>query len=157
MKISQTLIALSLTVSAFGLAHAENKYKTTAYLKSDFQSQDWNGGKVTVGTLKGVSEVHGSSNPDIPNGESVQNCMVRVVRIGDSTDLVANCSFTDKDGDVQYSLAERKQGDISVGGKGKTRFMGGTGKYKGVTGSCDYTSKFLTENWLVVESDCVRN
>lgn len=157
MKFINTLTVLALSSTIAVSVHAADKYKTTAYLKTDFQTQDWNGGKVTVGTLKGVIETHGSGSASIPNGESIQNCMIRVVRAGESTDVVANCTFTDKDGDVRYGLSERKQGDLSAGGKGKTRFLGGTGKYKGVTGSCEYTSKYLPENWLVVESECVKD
>jgi hypothetical protein len=157
MIFKHLALAFAITASICGLAQADNTYKTTAYLKTDFQTQEWNGGKVTVGSLKGVIETHGSKVSGIPNGESVQNCLVRVVRMGESTDVVANCSFADKDGDIRYGLSERKQGDLKVGGSGKTRFLGGTGKYKGVTGSCEYSSKYLPENWLVVESTCIKD
>ena len=122
MKCIHFGLLFAITVSMTGLAQAENKYKTTAYLKTDFQTQEWNGGKVTVGSLKGVIETHGSNVPGIPNGESVQNCLIRVVRMGESTDVVANCSFVDKDGDMRYGVSERKQGDLAVGGSGKTQF-----------------------------------
>ena len=77
----------------------------------------------------------------------------------DATDLVANYSFTDKDSDILYAIAERKQGDVSTGsgGKGRTKFAGGTGKYSGATGGCEYQTKYLRDNWSVVESDCSRD
>lgn len=147
-------------LGAVGTASAATKYKTTFTAKTDFQSQDWGGGKVTVGTLKGVMETHGSSDTSaVPNGQGIQNCVIRSARINDALDITANCSLTDKDGDVMHLLSERKQGDISAGtgGKGKSTMMGGTGKYKSAKGSCEYTSKYMPENWLVVESECTRD
>lgn len=140
-------------------AHAEMKYKTSFVAKTDFQSLDWNGGKATVGTLKGVLETYGSNDSKIPNGQSIQNCVIRSVRVNDATDISANCVATDKDGDSIFAVSERKQGDINAGtgGKGKTRYVGGTGKYKGISGSCEYQTKYLPENWVSVESDCIRN
>ena len=157
--ISSGLIALSLTLVLNSTSQAATKYKTTATAKTDFQVLDWNGGKVTVGTLKGILHTSGSDNASVPNGESVQNCLIRVVRTNENTDVSAHCTITDKDGDMLYATSERRQGDVTTGssGKGRTRFIGGTGKYRGATGGCEYTSKYLPENWLVVESDCVRD
>ena len=140
-------------------AMAEMKYKTTFVAKTDFQTVDWNGGKATVGTLKGVLETYGSNDSKIPNGQSIQNCVIKSVRVNDATDIQANCTATDKDGDAIFAVSERKQGDINAGtgGKGKTRFVGGTGKYKGISGGCEYQTKYLPEGWLSVESECVRN
>lgn len=157
------LVNLALTAAFLAsysqYAFAEIKYKTNFIAKTDFQSIDWNGGKATVGTLKGVLETYGSNDPKAPNGQSIQNCVLRSVRVNDTTEIQANCTATDKDGDSIFAVAERKQGDINsgTGGKGKTRFVGGSGKYKGITGGCEYQTKYLPENWVSVESECVRN
>ena len=150
-----TLAAFMICLS--GVSHAETKYRTSAVAKTDFQTQDWNGGKVTVGSLKGVLETYGSNSAAMPNGQKIQNCLIRVVRLADSSDVVANCTITDADGDHLFAVSERKQGDVSAGssGSGKTRFLGGTGKYQGASGGCEYRPKYLPENLLVVESDCV--
>ena len=142
------------TIFFMGSSAAETTYKTHAALKSDFQNLDWNGGKVTVGSLKGVSKIYGSSDPIIPNGDSVQNCLIRVVKMGEGTEIMTNCVATDKDGDTLYSISERKQGDINAGGRGKTTYIGGTGKYKGASGGCEYTASYLPDNWLSVDSSC---
>lgn len=138
---------------------AADKFKQTLVAKTDFQTADWNGGKVTIGTIKGVVETYGSTGPSMPNGSSMQSCLLRSQRMKDSIEVVANCSYTDKDGDILYSIAERKQGDVATGsgGKGRTRFMGGTGKYSGATGGCDYLTKYMPDNWSVVESECTRD
>lgn len=157
MKLSRSLMLFCMTSSLVGVALADNTYKSTTVFKSDFQTQDWNGSKITIGTLKGINKTFDSKVSSFPNGESVQNCLIRAVRKGDSFESISNCSITDKDGDMSYTLSERKQGDISAGGKGKTKMLGGTGKYKGLTSTCEYTAKYLPENWVVVESECVKD
>ncbi len=151
------LVLVATSIFFAGSSFAQSTYKSHAVYKSDFQAMDWNGAKVSVGSIKGVSKVYGSTTAKMPNGEHVQNCLMRVVKSGESTEIVTNCNTTDKDGDIFYSVSERKQGDMNKGGKGKTTFTGGTGKFKGMSGSCEYTAKYLPENWLSVDSDCSLN
>jgi len=136
-------------------AWADGTYKSHASLKTDFQTMDWNGGKVTVGSLKGIIKIYGSTSAKMPNGDRIQSCLLRVVKMSGGTDIITNCGVTDKDGDVLYSISERKQGDINTGGRGKTTYIGGTGKYAGASGSCEYGASYLPDNWLSVDSDCV--
>lgn len=162
MKLSTTSFAILtgiFLISINQVTQAETKYKTTYIAKTDIQSLDWNGGKASVGSLKGIMETHGSNNSNMPNGQGIQNCVLRSVRINDATDVQAYCTYTDKDGDSIFGIAERKQGDIKAGtgGKGKTTYLGGTGKYKGIMGGCEYTTKYLPENWTFVESECARD
>ncbi|MDA0237671.1 MAG: hypothetical protein O3B03_04065 [Proteobacteria bacterium] len=58
-----------------------------------------------------------------------------------------------------FTTSERRHGDVSAGSgvTGKTRYIGRTGKYQGVTGGREYTAKYLPENWLFDESDCIRD
>lgn len=159
-KISLAIMMINGLILIFApTSYAADKFKQTLVAKTDFQTTDWNGGKITIGTIKGVVETYGSTNSAMPNGSSMQSCVLRSVRVKDSIDVVANCSYTDKDGDVLYAIAERKQGDVSAGsgGKGRTRFTGGTGKYSGATGGCDYITKYMPESWTVVESECTRD
>ena len=151
-KLCTVLFALGLSGSAL----ADSSYKSIGMCKTDFQSMDWNGGKVTVGSLKCSVEISGSSGV-VPNGPHIQNCLLRVLRMGEGTEIGTHCKVTDKDGDVMYSYSERKQGDIVAGGKGKSKHMGGTGKYQGVRGGCEFVATYLPENWLKVESSCTSN
>ncbi len=59
--------------------------------------------------------------------------------------------MTDESGDRVYLLAERREGDVAVGGGGRgvQRIVGGTGRYAGVTGDCPYTTSHLPDRWLV--------
>lgn len=150
------LMALIFALALSGSASADNAYKSIGMCKTDFQSMDWNGGKVTVGNLKCAVEVSGSSGV-VPNGSQLQNCLLRVLKTNEGTDVATQCNVTDKDGDILYSYSERKQGDIVAGGKGKSKHMGGTGKYQGVRGGCEFAATYLPENWLKVESNCTSN
>ncbi len=158
-NMAHFILATLVVMGLHQTAHAEMKYKTTFVGKTDFQSIEWNGGKAVVGTLRGVLETYGSNDPKAPNGQSIQNCVLKSVRANDTTEIQANCTVTDKDGDSMFAISERKQGDISAGsgGKGKTTYVGGTGKYKGIGGGCECQTKYLPDNWLSVESSCVVN
>jgi len=156
MKTLKIVVAVLISYAMVNVAQAETTYKSFATVKTDLQTMDWSGGKVTIGTLKGIVITSNRSDP-IFNGESIQTCYLRVVRIKDSSDVAAHCTLTDKDGDISYLTAERKQGDASAGsgGPGKIRLLGGTGKWQGKTGSCDYTAKYLKDGWQTTDSSCV--
>ena len=156
MKTTKVLLAVLMTCSLVNFAQAETKYKSIASIKTDFQTMDWRDGKLTIGTLKGIAITSESTNA-IFNGERLQTCYVRAFRTKDSSEVLANCSLTDKDGDVQYLTAERKQGDVTTGsgGRGMITLQSGTGKFQGTSGSCEYTAKYLKDNWQITESSCV--
>lgn len=156
MKISKLFIIFLISYAFANLAQAEARYKNITISKTDFQTMDWNGGKVTVGTTKGIVTTSESSNPALL-GEGVQTCFIRVIRMKDSSDIFGHCTLTDKDGDIQYYTAERKQGDASSGsgGHGIATIQGGTGKFQGKSGNCEYTIKNLKDNWTMSEASCV--
>ena len=104
MKTAKVLLAVLMTCSLVNFAQAETKYKNIASIKTDFQTMDWRDGKLTIGTLKGIAITSESTNA-IFNGEYLQNCVIRAFRSKDSSEVLANCSLTDKDGDVQYLTA----------------------------------------------------
>jgi len=156
MKTIKILVAILISYATVNLAQAETKYRNITISKTDYQTIDWNGGKVTIGTSKGIVSIIESSNQSLL-GESNQTCFVRIVRIKDSSDVSGHCTATDKDGDNQYFVIERRQGDASSGsgGGGIAIFQGGTGKYQGISGSCNYTIKNLKDNWNISEATCV--
>lgn len=158
MKNIKLLLAVAISYSLTSIAIAETRYKSVATVKTDLQTLDWKDGKVTTGSLKGVVITSESTNPAF-NGEYIQTCVIRAARMKDSSEVFANCTLTDKDGDVQYLTAERKQGDVSTGssGRGLITMHGGTGKFKATSGSCEYTARYLKDNWQITESSCVMN
>ena len=48
--------------------------------------------------------------------------------------------------DKIFSENIRKTGDVKSGGKGKSTIIGGTGKYNGITGECEYEIKYHPNN-----------
>ncbi len=155
--LKSTSLVLLVSLAGFsGAATAESTYKSRTTFKTDFQTVDWNGGKVTIGSLKGVGEVYDSNSTSMSNGPGNANCLLKSVRINDASEIVSYCTFTDKDGDITYGISERKIGDLAVGtvGKGKTRYVGGTGKHKNIKGGCEYQMKSMPDNWFMVESSC---
>jgi hypothetical protein len=117
MKTLKIVVGVLISYAVVSIAQAETTYKTSGTLKTELQIMDWNGGKVTMGTLKGVVITSNSSDPAL-NGEGIQSCFLRVVRVKESSDVTAHCTLTDKDGDISYFSAERKQGDVSTGSGG---------------------------------------
>jgi len=93
--LPNSMLAAAILFFCSQNAFAEIRYKTNFIAKTDFQSVDWNGGKATVGTLKGVLETYGSNDSKAPNGQSIQNCALKSVRVGDATEIHANCTATD--------------------------------------------------------------
>ncbi len=147
-------VLVATSIFLVSTAVAGSTFKSHAVLKTDYQNLDWIEGKLTMGSAKGVFKIYGSSSALIPNGERSEYCLMHVVKMDKGTDILTNCTVTDKDGDVLYSVSERKHGEIGIGGKGKTNFIGGTGKYKGASGVCDYTANYVPENWISVDFDC---
>ncbi len=115
------------------------------------------GSKVTGGSLRGPSTVTRSSGPPFVEGESnVRVCIVYAKQTSEGVKLEAPCVVTDEAGDELYLLATRSVGDVSVGGggAGKQQIVGGTGKYAGMTGSCDYTVAYLPGDLGVTQMAC---
>ena len=43
---------------------------------------------------------------------------------------------------------------VGGGGKGTQTLIGGTGKYAGITGTCEYTVEYLPDNRIVTQGSC---
>ena len=71
-------------------------------------------------------------------------------------DLKAPCLIVDADGDRMFTISMRESGDIrdGGGGLGRAEFMGGTGKYAGISGSCSYDTEYMPDNRVVTSARC---
>ena len=65
-------------------------------------------------------------------------------------------TLTDSSGDMSFNMARRKAGDQAVGGggAGSMELVGGTGKYQGVTGACEYKVEYLADNRIAGRGAC---
>lgn len=111
----------------------------------------------TGGILRGTQTVLDSSGgPFVDRMNGTLECLVFARRSDAGLALEAPCVGTDLDGDMLYSTALREQGSVGTGGGGAGRWelRGGTGKYQGITGICDYQTQYLADNWVVTTSEC---
>ncbi len=117
-------------------------------------------GTVTGGKLDGIFTVTNSSGmlySSGDNGKSTCIILSKKNKNKNNSDLEAFCETTDlKTGDKTFSYNIRKEGTVQAGseGKGKQTIIGGTGKFKGISGVCNYTVKYLPEKKLTTIGTC---
>ena len=117
-------------------------------------------GTVTGGQLDGIFTVTSSSGKLYTNGDNGKSTCIILSKKNkekNNSDLEAFCETTDlKSGDKTFSYNVRKEGTVKAGskGKGKQTIIGGTGKFEGITGTCNYTVKYLPENKLTTVGTC---
>lgn len=123
----------------------------------DYTTMQHAGRTITAGPLRGTATVVDSSGGPFAEG-GLYNllCVVYVKKSDSALELEAPCTLTDSSGDQLYVLARRSAGDVAVagGGSGSQAILGGTGKYRGVTGDCPYTTSYLPDKWLVSTGTC---
>jgi len=99
------------------------------------------------GTLDGTRIIISSSGEPFVKGESsITECLVFVRKTANGIDNESPCTFTDSSQDKLFTVARRRAGNMEAGGQGKIEIQGGTGKYKGITGSCGYRVTYLPGN-----------
>tara|TARA_B100001287_G_scaffold265375_1_gene258211 strand:+ start:74 stop:550 length:477 start_codon:yes stop_codon:yes gene_type:complete len=66
-----------------------------------------------------------------------------------------NTSVSSKNSDDKiFSENVRKAGDVQKGGTGTSKIVGGTGKYAGINGNCDYSVSYLPKNKISTMQSC---
>ena len=94
----------------------------------------------------------------VVNDNSYVNLITSVIKTSNSMDLTGYGTLTSAtdSNDKYFTENNRKVGDIKkgTGGKGKTKIVGGTGKYAGITGECSYTVSYHTEDKMSSILDC---
>ena len=159
--IAAVLVAAGLVAGVPRAAAADEATSGSfSFLNSfvrDYVTFEHAGRTITGGPLRGTVTVTASSGGPFVEGESgLVACLVHAKRSEAGLDLEAPCTHTDPSGDQWYVLATRKAGDTEAGGGGAGHrdLLGGTGKYAGVTGSCTYSTSYLTEKRSVSRSRC---
>ena len=152
-------IAALLAVCAAQTAFAEESgtFELIAATVHDYTTLEHAGRTITAGPLEGTASVVATSGGPFSDGADYRvTCVVYGKKSDAGIDLEAPCAMTDEAGDVLYVLAERRAGDVAVGGGGKGihRLLGGTGKYAGIAGECPYRTSYLPGKWLVTRETC---
>lgn len=152
-KIATALVLTGLLCTTHSLHAGEGgSFSMITSWVHDYQKLERPGRAVTIGTLEGIMTILESSHSPFVAGEhSVSKCLVYAKKSEDEHDLEAHCTLTDASNDKFHMGARRHGGDTEAGGGGTGvwKFLGGTGKYAGVAGTCEYSVEYLAENWTV--------
>lgn len=156
----QTLRSVLATTALLATPWAfadSGSYESVTSLTTDYAKSEQGEVTVTGGSSAGTQTIIKSSGGLFPEGSSTLfGCIVYAKKSAAGLDLEASCNTTDSSGDKVFSLAKRRVGDVTPGGggAGTIAIQGGTGKYAGVTGNCNYKIDALSANRLVTLAKC---
>ena len=150
--------AFCVTQKASADHHAKSgKFEYVLSAVTDFTAVEQLDHVVRAGTLDGTVTIIKSSGG--PFEASSSGTLAGILYLKKSTsgiDLESPGAITDSSGDKWYAVARRSAGDQAVGGGGAGRqeIVGGTGKYEGINGICEYVVDYLPNNKIVSRSTC---
>ena len=161
-QIAAVLVVALGTLCATQMAAADHHAKSGTFefvqaLNTDYTVVEQSGQTITAGSLKGSVTITKSSGGPFEEGSSqTQVAVIYIKKSAAGIDLIADGIQTDSDGDKRFVNGRRSAGDIAVGGggRGTQEIIGGTGKYEGITGNCEYTVAYLPENRIVSAGTC---
>ena len=149
------IVVLSLAATA---AAESGTFRSIIIYLHDYTSFEFADQTITGGALEGVNTIiESSGGPFVVGAHSRITCMGYAKQSEAGLELESPCIAVDAMGDKQFIVGRRTRGDIGgagQGGEGRGQFLGGTGKYAGVAGSCSYESRYLPDNWIVTMVEC---
>ena len=155
--LSSATIYFILTLNAFS---EEGSYEYSNVGSHNLAKVNTLDGTVTGGKLQGISIVTKSKGNLYEVGQNSETtCIILSKKESKSknSELEAFCESTNiETGDKTFAYNIRKEGTADTGskGRGKQTIVGGTGKYKGISGECNYTVKYLPNNKLATVGTC---
>ena len=161
-QIGAVLVVAVGTLCAVQMASADHHVKSGTYefvlsAVTDFTVVKQLDHVVRAGTLDGTVTIIESSGCPFEAGSSgTLSGLLYLKKSAAGIDLESPGAITDSSGDTWYAVARRSAGDQAVGGGGAGRqeIAGGTGKYEGITGTCEYIVDYLPDNKIVTRSTC---
>ena len=154
-------VAVLLAPMSPVLAQSTGEFSMVLSSTYDYTKLQQEGTVFTAGSLQGSATVTSSSGPLFQHGQSLlRSCVLFSERSEDGLNLRSHCTLTEaaEDGGDQVLMSVyRNQGDpigSNTGGRGRTEFVGGTGKYMGITGHCAYDVQYLIPSLGVLLADC---
>ena len=161
-KIGTALIFTAGIFCAVQMASADHHAKSGSFeyvlsAVTDFTAVEQLDHLVRAGTLDGtVTIIKSSGGPFEVSSSGTLAGILYLKKSASGIDLESPGAITDFSGDKRYAVARRSAGDQAVGGGGAGRqeIAGGTGKYAGITGSCEYIVDYLPDNKIVTQSTC---
>ena len=161
-KIGAALIFTAGTVCAAQMTSADHHVKSGTYefvgsYVTDYTAVEQSGQTVIGGPGRGtITIVKSSGGPWAEGSSATQVFVVHIKKSDAGMDLEASGAQTDSSGDKSFWVAKRTAGDTAVGGggAGHQQITGGTGKYEGVSGTCEYTVDFLADKRVTALGTC---
>ena len=161
-QIGAALVFVAGIFCAAQIASADHHVKSGTYefvgsYVTDYTAVEQSEQIVIGGPGRGTVTIVRSSGGPWAEGASASAVFVVHIKKSDAgIDLEASGASTDSSGDKWFSVSKRIAGDTAVGGggAGRQQITGGTGKYEGVSGTCEYTVDFLVDNRIVGRGTC---
>ncbi len=159
-KSAVAVLAATMMMVAAQAAMADESgtFRSLRSYHYDYLTIDHGGRTFTGGVITGTGTViESSGGPFMAGSNRYSECLVFSSSVDGTLSLLeAPCTDTDASGDILYSRAVRKQGEVVAGGGGQGvwELLGGTGKYAGVTGTCSYETEYLEGSVIVTIADC---
>ena len=147
-------------ISSFNAFSEEGSYEYSYVGSHNLAKVNTLDGTITGGKLEGISIIMKSKGNLYQVGQNSENTCIILSKKGTkskNSELEAFCESTDLEtGDKTFAYNIRKEGTADSGskGRGKQTIVGGTGKYKGISGECNYTVKYLPNNKLTTVGKC---
>ena len=160
MGVALVFVLANLCAVQMAVADHHAKSGSFEYVLSaitDFTAVEQLDYVVRAGTLDGtVTIIKSSGGPFEAGSSGTVSGVGYIKKSAAGIDLESPGTFTDSSGDKWYSVARRSAGDQAVGGGGAglQKISGGTGKYEGITGTCEYTVDYLPDSKIVTQSTC---
>ena len=159
MKFTLSFTTLFL-IFIFNAFSEEGSYEYSYVGSHNLAKVNTLNGTITGGKLEGISIIMESKGDLYQVGQNSENtCIILSKReaMSKNSELEAFCESIDLEtGDKTFAYNIRKEGTADSGskGRGKQTIVGGTGKYKGIKGECNYTVKYLPNNKLTTVGKC---
>ena len=153
-------LLILLFLFSFNNVYAESgTFSTSAVCEYDKSAINTNNKMVISLYFECISTVTKSDNNlFVTNDNSYGNLMANIIKTSDSMDLTGYGTITSSTNadDKMFTENIRRVGDIKTGtgGKGKSKIVGGAGKYLGITGECSYVVTYHTNNKMSSVQDC---
>ena len=153
-------LLILLFLFGFNSVYAESgNYSTSTVCDYTKSAIDTNNKMVISLYFECISTVTKSDNDLFTvNENSYGNLMANIIRTTKSMDLTGYGTITSATNSNDKIFAEniRKVGDIKTGtgGKGKSKIVGGTGKYAGITGECTYVVSYHSDDKMSSVQEC---
>ena len=161
-QIAAVLVITAGALCATQMAVADHHGKSGTYEIvtsgiADLKTVEFLDHSISAGSTEGTSTiVRSSGGPFIIGESSTYSGVIYAKKSTAGIDLEGPGITTDSAGDKWFWVARRKIGDQKAGGGGAGRqeIVGGTGKYEGITGSCEYKIDYLADKRIVTQTSC---